>query len=308
MKGLIAATYTPLRENGALKTERVASYRAFLRQNGLAGAFVNGSTGDFVSLSTTERKELIEAWAEQRSEGFTLINHVGHTNLREARELAAHCAEKVDAISALAPFYFRLKRLEDLLSYCKEIASCAPDTPFYYYHIPVLSGADFQMADFLDLAHREIPTFAGIKYTQVNLPDYRRSLAFRGGKYRILFGVDEMLVDSLPLGASGWVGSTYNHLAPLYRELIARYGRGETESAHDLQRKAVTFVETLDGYCGFNGGGKSFMRWLGLDLGPVRFPHRALTTDQGEAAWLAFEELGLSPYLSQSPVPLNRPA
>ncbi len=305
MKNLIAAAYCPMNEDGSLNPGLIGRYGEFLVANGVAGAFVNGSTGDFVSLSTQERKTLIAAWASDRPEGFQLVNHVGHTSLNEAKELTRHCADIVDAIGALAPFYFRLKTLDSLLEYCREIAACAPNTPFYYYHIPVLSGADFQMIDFLARAAREIPTFAGIKYTQVNLTDYAACVKFRGGNYNILFGVDEMLVDSLPLGATGWVGSTYNHLAPLYYEIITSFKGGEVEKAKELQKKAVLFVETLDGMCGFNGAGKSFMKEVGLDLGPTRFPHHALSSEQRRVALEVLRENNILPYLSETPVSLG---
>lgn len=305
MKNLIAATYCPMNEDGSLNPGLIGRYGEFLAANGVAGAFVNGSTGDFVSLSTQERKTLIEAWARDRPEGFELVNHVGHTSLQEAKELTRHCADMVDAIGALAPFYFRLRTLDSLLEYCSEIAACAPNTPFYYYHIPVLSGADFQMIDFLERAAKEIPSFAGIKYTQVNLPDYAECVKFIGGNYDILFGVDEMLVDSLPLGATGWVGSTYNHLAPLYYEIMARFKAGELNEARELQKKAVLFVETLDGMCGFNGAGKSFMKEIGIDLGPTRFPHRALSKEQRKAALEVLNKNGILPYLSKAPVSMD---
>lgn len=302
MKNLIAATYCPMNSDGSLNLDLIGRYGSFLEANGVAGAFVNGSTGDFVSLSTQERKSLIEAWAKERPDNFKLVNHVGHNSLNEAMELTRHCADMVDAIGALAPFYFRLKTLDSLLDYCKQIAACAPNTPFYYYHIPVLSGADFQMIDFLELAEKEIPSFAGIKYTQVNLPDYAACVKFKGGSYKILFGVDEMLVDSLPLGATGWVGSTYNHLAPIYYEIIANFKAGEVEKARELQKKAVLFVETLDGMCGFNGAGKSFMKEIGLDLGPTRFPHRALSDEQRTTALEILRKNNILPYLSKMPV------
>ncbi|NJB87630.1 N-acetylneuraminate lyase [Lewinella marina] len=309
MEQLMAATYAPLKADGSLNTGVVARYREFLRANRVKGAFVNGSTGDFASLSTEERKELIDAWADGRPDGFTLVNHVGHTNLREARELAAHSNGRVDAVAALAPYYFRIRTLDSLLTYCREIAVCAPDTPFYYYHIPVLTGADFAMRDFLERAERDIPTFAGIKYSDGNLTDFGACVSYGDGDYRILFGVDEMLVDSLAAGATGWVGSTYNHLAPLYQTLIRLYRKGETDAARQLQEKAVRFVQTLDGQCGFNGAGKSFLREVGLDLGPSRFPHRSLTEEQRAAVMEVLEQLGILPHLSTVPAwPATTPA
>ncbi|MCG2461142.1 dihydrodipicolinate synthase family protein [Flavobacteriaceae bacterium F89] len=298
MKDLIAATYAPMHKDGSLNLDIVKPYGKFLKSNKVAGAFVNGSTGDFVSLSTDERKQVTEAWSKNKPSDFHLVCHVGHNNLREARELASHAEDKVDGIAALAPYYFRLNSLGKLLEYCSEIAQCAPKTPFYYYHIPVLTGANFQMIDFLEMAGENIPNFAGIKYTQSNLIDFQKCMGFKNGSYKILFGVDEQLLSSLPYGAEGWVGSTYNHLAPLYYQIISSFKAGDMERATNLQQKAVHFVETLDKMGGFNGTGKSFMRLFGLDLGPSRFPHTTLSDNQLATVVKSFDKIGLLSLLS----------
>ena len=228
-----------------------------------------------------------------------LTNHVGHFNLREARELAAHSADLVDAICALPPSYFKPKTLESLVFYCSEIAKSAPNLPFYYYHIPALTGADFPMIDFLEMTNKVIPNFAGIKFSKYDTTDFEKCLQFEQGSQNILFGVDEKLVSSLPLGAYGWVGSTYNHLAPLYYEIISSYKNGSKEKANQLQEKAVFFVETLDKIGGFNGAGKSFMRLFGLDMGPSRFPHNTMTKEQLNTAIQILDEKGILPYFGQ---------
>lgn len=298
MKNIIAATYTPMHKDGTLNLDLIEPYGQFLKANNVTGAFANGSTGDFVSLSTYERKQIVEAWSKNKPKDLYLTNHVGHTNLKEAQELAAHSESLVDAICALPPFYFKPKTLNSLVFYCSEIAKQAPSIPFYYYHIPALTGVDLQMIDFLEMAVNSIPNFAGIKYSQYNPSDFEKCINFNQGAQNILFGVDEELVSSLPLGAEGWVGSTYNHLAPLYNEIISLFKNGKIEEAKLLQQKSVIFVETLDNICGYNGAGKSFMKLLGLDLGPCRFPHNTMTEDQLAAAMLAMNEHGVSEYLN----------
>ena len=139
VKGLIAAAYAPMKSDKTLNLEVIGDYGRFLKNNNVTGVFVNGSTGDFASLTIEERKQIIDCWAENRLKDFVLINHVGHTSLKEAKELATHSVGKVDAISALSPYYFKPPTLQSLVDYCSQIAACTPDLPFYYYHIPVLT-------------------------------------------------------------------------------------------------------------------------------------------------------------------------
>ena len=57
-----------------------------------------------------------------------------------------------------------------------------------------------------------------------------------------MFGVDELFLKSLDCGAKGWVGSTYNHIAPLYFEIKRLYEKGEVDLAEDLTKKKQYFL------------------------------------------------------------------
>lgn len=300
IKNLIAATYAPMHKDQTLHLEVIALYNAFLKKNKIAGAFVNGSTGDFASLSVEERKQIIEEWSKHRSDNFVLINHVGHTSLKVAKELAAHSSDKADAIATLSPFYFKPPTLQSLVYYCAEVAKCAPNLPFYYYHIPVLTGADFKMVDFLPLAFEQIPNFAGLKFTKNDLIDYNYCVNYKNKESNVLFGVDEILLSSLPLGATGWVGSTYNHIAPLYYKIIEAFKNGQMELAADLQRKAALFVDILNAKGGFNGVAKGFMKTLGVDCGPSRYPHTTLSENEYIKIHMKLEKINLKEWFNQN--------
>ncbi len=296
MNGLIAATYAPMYKDTSLNLGVIPQYGQFLKNNKVNGAFVNGSTGDFASLTLQERKEIITAWAQNKPKDFFVVDHVGHSSLKIAKELAKNSSDKADAIAALAPYYFRLGDIYKLVEYCKEIASCAPNTPFYYYHIPVLTGANFSMKRFLELATPQIPNLAGIKFTNNDLIDYKYSKDFDNGSQNILFGFDEIFLSSLPFGADGWVGSTYNHLAPLYHSILVAFNNNDHELAARLQEKSMKFVDVLNAKGGFNGAAKSFMQVLGIDCGPSRFPHASLNNTQLEEVKKELTDLGILDY------------
>jgi N-acetylneuraminate lyase len=298
-KKLIAATYTPLKEDSSINLELIPTYSDFLQRNNVSGVFVNGTTGDFTSLTVDERKLIINEWATKRNENFTVINHVGHTSLKIAKELTIHSAEKVDGISALPPFYFKPRSLQSLLDYCKEIAACAPNLPFYYYHIPILTGANFSMIEFLELADEQIPNLGGIKFSNNDIIGLRQCYNFKAGKYAVFYGVDEMFLSSLPYGIKGWVGSTYNHLAPLYHKIYEAFNKGDISLASELQDKSVQFVQMLDALGGFNGVGKSFMKIVGIDCGPSRYPHTTLSNKGLLEVKTQFEELNIMSYTNK---------
>jgi N-acetylneuraminate lyase len=302
LKNLIAAAYSPMNQDQSLKTEVIPDYCEFLKKNKVAGVFMNGSTGDFTSLQMSERKEIVSAWSKCKHDDLFLIDHVGDTSLENAKELATHSADKVDAIAALAPYYFRLNSVDKLVTYCSEIAACAPNLPFYYYHIPVLTGANLDMVEFLKKASEGIPNLAGIKFTSDDLIGFRQASDFQNREFNVLFGFDEIFLAGLSFGAQGWVGSTYNHLAPLYYEIKRLFEIGENETAAVLQEKAIRFVQTLDAVGGFNGAGKGFMKYLGVDCGPSRFPHNTIADETYQEVLKDLESLGLKQWFSKVPI------
>lgn len=295
---LIAATYAPMKKDGSLNTKVIKSYGEFLIKNKINGVFMNGTTGDFVSLSKDERKEITLAWYKNKSSNLYLIDHVGDSSLKIAKELASFASDKMDAIAALAPYYFKLRSIEQLIDYCKEISSSAPNLPFYYYHIPVLSGANINMFEFLKIASKQIPQFAGIKFTYNNLVDFLHCINFEKGKYNILFGIDEIFISTLPLGASGWIGSTYNHIAPLYYKMQKLFKEGKIKEATNLQTKAIRFAEILESKGGLNGVAKGFMKTLGIDCGPSRFPHSTITDEIYDGIYSELDQIGILDHLS----------
>ena len=76
--------------------------------NNISGLYVCGSTGEGMSLSTSDRKAIAEASVEAAAGRVPVIVQVGHNSLAEARHLAEHAAEiGADMISATCPSYFK---------------------------------------------------------------------------------------------------------------------------------------------------------------------------------------------------------
>lgn len=280
--GLIAAPFTPLRADGALNLDAIAPYARSLQQAGVVGAFICGTTGEGMSLSVAERRQVAERWLAGAPAGLRVIVHVGHNALPDCRALAAHAQTiGADSIACMAPCFFRPADVAALVEWCAQIAAAAPALPFYFYHMPSMTGVSFPVAEFLRVAAARVPNLAGVKYTFEDLQDFGRCLEFDGGRYDVLFGRDERLLSALALGARGAVGSTYNFAAPLYRQLIAAFDRGDQAAAAARQARAVEVINL----CVHSGAHpiaafKWLMRRVGIDCGPPRLPLVEITPAQ----------------------------
>ncbi len=276
LSGLIAATFTPMHADGTLNLEQIEPMIEHLTGIGVAGLYVCGTTGEGPSLSTEEREAVAEAHVAAARGRVPVVVQVGHTALPEACRLAAHAgAVGADAISAVAPWYFKPASVEVLADFLAPIAEAAAHLPFYYYHIPGLTGMDFDMLQLLRLAPERLPTLAGIKYTAASVDEFQACTDFADGRFDILFGRDEMLLSGLAAGARGAVGSTYNYMAPLYRRVIDAFDRGDLKEARRQQGLAVRLVQAMLRRHG-QAGLKAVMQLVGVDCGPTRLPLVAL--------------------------------
>jgi N-acetylneuraminate lyase len=269
----IPAVFSPFHDDGSIAPETVASQAAFLRDRGITTVFITGTTGECHSLTCDERLALYEAWAEAADTGhLQVIAHVGGNSIEDAKRLARRAADlELAAISTLAPSYFKPATLADLVDWCAAIAALAPDLPFYYYDIPMLTGVSFPMDRFVVEAEARIPTFAGLKFTNVDLISYRKCLDVAGDRLDVPWGIDEAILGALATGARGGVGSTYNLIPQLYADLLAAFTRGNLDEARRLQSLSIALVDALAS-TGFIGTSKALMTRLGVPLGPARAP------------------------------------
>jgi len=293
--GLIAAPFTPLRADGTLNLDAVEHYARWLQRKHVVGAPICGTTGEGMSLTLDERRQLAERWVTTAPAGLRVVVHVGHNALADSQALAAHAQSiGADSIACIAPFFFKPAGVGGLVDWCEQVATAAPRLPFYYYHMPSMTGVSEKVEEFLRLASQRIPTLAGVKFTFEDLEDYRRCLELDQGRFDVLFGRDELLLSALKLGARGAVGSTYNYAAPVYHALIAAYERGDAVKAADLQALAVRMIDAFL-QCGAHpiAAFKWFMSQVAVECGPVRLPLVDPTPEQVAALETELEASGI---------------
>jgi len=301
LRGLVAATYTPFKPDRTLDLAAVPRLVERLVGDGVAGLYVCGSTGEGVSLSTPERKQVTEAFIAAAANRVPVVVQVGHNSLAEARDLAAHAQSAgADATSAMPPSYFKPGSVAMLVECCAEIAAAAPHLPFYYYHIPVMTGVGLPMVEFLKHAAERIPNLAGLKYTATTLDEYQECVALEGGRFDVLYGFDELLLPALAVGAAGAVGSTFNIAAPLYRRVIDSFARGDLEAARESQLTAVRMIATIARHP-FHPAMKLILGWLGTPCGSCRPPLPEVSPGDQATLRKALDELGFFDWARPQP-------
>lgn len=279
-EGLIAATFSTLKQDGTLNLDLIKPVMDKLSNDGVKGVFICGTNGEGPNLTTEERMEVAEEYMHVKKDPMSVFVHVGHSSIKESQKLAKHAQDiGVTAISAVSAFYFKPTSAENMVNCMAEIASAADQTPFYYYHIPAITGISIDILDFLRLSEEKIPNLVGIKYTASTIHEYQACLNFKGGKFDVLFGYDELLLPALSVGAKGAIGSTYTFAAPLYIKIIQAFNDGLLDVARDLQYHAVQMIQSLYKNPSIPTQ-KAIFKMLNFDLGPCRLPLTNLDNSQ----------------------------
>lgn len=297
MNGLVPAAYTPMNADFSVNYDAIAPMAIYLKNTGVTAIFICGSTGEGCNLTTEERKRVAEEYVKH-FDGDVIV-HVGHNSLADSADLAAHAQEiKAAAVSAIAPSYFPMGSTEILHASMKQIADACPELPFYYYHIPALTNATANVPEFLEMSVDTIPNLAGVKFTNEQIHVFLACKSAAGGRYDVAFGYDEMMIAGWSAGSKGYVGSTFNFMAPLYNALLAAAEAGDMAEAQRLQHLSEQAIRIIGGTGPFHPIVKSLISKLGVPCGPGRLPMGPITEEMTESVWKKLHDLGVGPYLN----------
>jgi N-acetylneuraminate lyase len=280
INGIVAATFAAYQADGSINLTIIPQLVDKLVADGVAGVYICGTNGEGPNMTVEERMAIAEAYVKAANKRILVLVHVGHTSIQECKKLATHAAQiGADAFSSVAAFYFKPTSVQNLVDCMAEIASAAPELPFYYYHMPSLTGVGMDMVEFLALGEQKIPNLAGIKYTASTLHEFQACLNYKDGKFEVLSGYDEMLLSALAVGAVGAIGSTYTFAALVYLEIIKLFRNNDLTAARALQLKVVDFIRCIIKHPSI-AAQRAIMKMLGYDLGDARLPLVPLSSDK----------------------------
>lgn len=270
---LLIAPLTPFSDEGALVHEMIADQATILKSRGAQGFYILGSTGEGMLLTTAERVQAAESWRRAVDDQTPLIVHVGHGSIEEARYLAAHARDiGATAISSVGPIHYGAGGVDGLVNWSAGIAEVVPDTPFFHYFLGSTPNQHpCRASDYLAVAQRRIPNLAGIKFTHADLLDFGDCLRQVKAGQRVFYGKDEAMLAALSVGASAFVGGTYNLFAPLAVRLLNAFDAGDMKMAMRHQKILQSCISVLRRYGGLVAL-KAAMQAIGLELGPPRLP------------------------------------
>lgn len=219
ISGAIAPVPTPLDADLRFDPVAQAAHLSWLAAEGLDGALILGTNGEFPSFSFDERRCIAEA-AVAANPSLSLILGIGSCALPEALALSDIAASlEYEAVLCPPPFYFRGASREGIASFFLEILDRST-LPVLLYHIPQVTGVPIsdEVLDRLDV-HQKL---AGVKDSTGDLGELDRLTSrFNGSSY--LVGNDRLVTAGIEAGGTGSITAAAS-VAP---HLVSAVQRGE---------------------------------------------------------------------------------
>ena len=271
-RGSYTVTITPFTEDGSAID--VAAWKRFLDWQmdiGVPGVIVLGTTGEFLTVSDEERRELVE----------TAVNHVagrmkvlvGTMNAHtpnavrysvEAQELGA------DGLMIVPPYYYTPTE-DEIFNYYRAICE-AVNLPIMLYNNPFTSNVDMSAK----LVARLTRAFEQVRYIKEASMDVGRVydiIEATDGVMNVFAG--ERVVESYSLGAVGYV-NPYGNYIPRASWIFCEYAaKGMWDEAKAIQHKIDAMQDIIgEGHptYGHQCYSKALAAAAGYPVGDVRPP------------------------------------
>ena len=262
--GVNVAAITPRRNGQEMDLGATLELIDFLCASGVQGIALQGSTGEFLNLSSDERTRMLYMGIKRSR--VPVLAGVAHSSLDGAVELAREAASAGAAGLLLMPPYFFRYSQPDIRQFFLEFAALvAGRAPIYLYNIPFFTN---ELAVETAVELLQSGRFAGIKDSSGRFEYFAR---VRELPVTVLVGNDVVFTRARSAGADGVVSGVACALPELMVALDRAILCRDTPRVDLLERRLQEFIAWIDRFPAPLGV-KTAVAARGLKIGPPTLP------------------------------------
>ncbi len=291
MRGCATALVTPFGADGGVDIERMQALVGRQVVGGVSLLVPCGTTGESVTMSTTEREAVIAATVEVGKGRARVIAGTGSNDTAHAVEQSRRAAELgADAVLVVSPYYNKPTQ-EGLYQHFRAVAEAVPETPVVLYNVPGRTSSNIEAGTTLRLA-RDCANVVAVKEASGNLAQIMEILRGRPEGFLVLSGDDAMTFAMIALGADGLISVASNEAPEPMSRMVNAALAGRWDEARALHYRLlplmdVNFVESSPGPV------KAALALMGLLEENLRLPLVPVTDGTRERVRAVLAELGL---------------
>ena len=290
LRGVIPALLTPFSDDQV----DIAALRRlcdFLVSRHVAGIFITGTTGEFVSLHPNERRAVIREVLDHVAGKIVVLVHVGAYNTAEAVALTCLAREEgADGIGSMPPYFYGM---DDEAQYCffSAVLEAADGMPSYLYNIPQCAGNEISLSLIVRLK-QDFAHLRGVKDSSGDMDRFRATVELDLPDFEAICGADHETLTALTLGGHASVTSTGNAFPEVFQAVYQAFEQGDLDEAARAQERLTALTKVLrEGR--YIAAYKTALRLRGVDVATVRAPQRELTEEEVMDLHTGLKDLGL---------------
>jgi 4-hydroxy-tetrahydrodipicolinate synthase len=289
LEGIIAAIPTPFDEADTLDLDALESNLNRWNETALSGYTVLGTTGEFVSLTTEEKKQVLERARAAVPQDKVFLAGTGAESTRETIDLTRWAgALGADYAILITPHYNRRSfTASTLVAHYHRVAEASP-IPVVVYHIPACTG--LALAPSTVAAIAEHANVAGIKDSSGDVGALQEMARICRESFAVLTGSAQILLAAHVAGARGAILADACLVGELCVALRRAFETRDLDRARALQARLAPFSERVVGGSGIPGV-KALLDRIGYYGGPPRPPLLPVGNEALPALERALEEV-----------------
>ena len=259
-RGVFPAACTQFKPDQSLDIPATLAHIDAMLEAGVHGLVMTGTVGENCSLEAGEKRELLGAVVQHVAKRVPVLTGVAEYTTSLACRWAVDAAKLgVDGLMVLPPMVYKTDPRETMTHF-RTIARATP-LPIMVYNNPPAYGVDITPPMLAELADE--PTLVCVKESSENPRRITDIANLCGDRYVLFAGVDDLVLESMILGAVGWVSGLVNAFprenrllwdlaeAGKWAEARAVY-RWYTPLLHlDTHPKLVQYIKLAAAECGY---------------------------------------------------------
>lgn len=289
-RGVFSVTITPFDESGALDLKALADFCDWQVRQGIHGLIPLGSTGEFLSMTDTERSAVVETVLRAVAGRVPVLIGAGAERTEDAIRYAQE-AERLGAAGVMIiPPYYCTPTPDELFAHYRRIAE-AIGIPIMLYNNPATANVDLTPPLVARLS--EIDGVAYIKESTLEVTRIRDILDLCGDRMTVFGGI--LGFESFVEGAAGWVAVASN-LAPAHcaRLFHLTADAQDYAAARALYAELLPLIRLVGGHR-YVAATKAGLALMGRPVGGPRSPRLPSSAADVAEARAALARLGLLP-------------
>ncbi|HDR7795634.1 TPA: 4-hydroxy-tetrahydrodipicolinate synthase [Bacillus luti] len=289
IKGAFPVLITPMDEFQEIDWKGLKQNVNYFINQKVAGIIINGSTGEFVSLSKEERLNIVETVLKEVDGRIPVIVGTAAETTKETIEYTKHAeAHGADCALIINSYYCKPKE-EEIYFHFKEISN-AVNIPIMLYNNPFTSGVDMSTELMLRIG-KECENVTHIKESSGDIRKARDLVRQGEGAFQVFCGSEDLVMESYLVGATGWVSVAGNIVPGLVTKMYDHFQNGELDRAWEINDAILPLCEFLEGSGKYVQIVKRSMELHGQVGGPSRYPRLGLTKEEDQKLQAILSEI-----------------